>query len=239
MRKNVKSEKVIRAMAIGISAMLMASSPLTTLAAEPGEGSGDNNNDSIQEEKPAGVCDEAQAAAESAGGAVNVAETDADTVKSDVKENVKAGEAGTDSEGNDLAEAVIKAAENVEDANAKDGTPLADAETAIDNTDIKLAEAEANDEKSDATLGEAKDAAGDASTIASDMKDAMDEAEKKVDEIKNATTITDANAAYDELEKTAEAAEKDFNTKLEEYNTAKDKYDEAVAKIKEYILSLQ
>ena len=37
MRKNSKNEKVIRAMAIGISAMLMASSPLTALAAE-GEG---------------------------------------------------------------------------------------------------------------------------------------------------------------------------------------------------------
>ena len=34
MRKNSKNEKVIRAMAIGISAMLMASSPLTALAAE-------------------------------------------------------------------------------------------------------------------------------------------------------------------------------------------------------------
>lgn len=32
MRKNSKNEKVIRAMAIGISAMLMASSPLTALA---------------------------------------------------------------------------------------------------------------------------------------------------------------------------------------------------------------
>ena len=37
MRKNSKNEKVIRAMAVGISAMLMASSPLTALAAE-GEG---------------------------------------------------------------------------------------------------------------------------------------------------------------------------------------------------------
>lgn len=34
MRKNSKNEKVIRAMAIGISAMLMASSPLTALAAK-------------------------------------------------------------------------------------------------------------------------------------------------------------------------------------------------------------
>ena len=44
MRKNSKNEKVIRAMAIGISAMLMASSPLTALAAE-GEGTTPEGND--------------------------------------------------------------------------------------------------------------------------------------------------------------------------------------------------
>lgn len=236
MRKNVKSEKVIRAMAIGISAMLMASSPLTALAAEPGEGSDDNNNDSIQEEKPAGVCDEAQAAAKSAEAQVKAAEADAETVKRDVAQNVEAGEAGTDSKGKDLAQAVIDAAENVEnvnaeDVNAEDGTPLADAKTAIGNTNTQLDVAEANDELSDAALDEAKDAADDASTIASDMKDAMDEAETKVgeqlNEIKNATTTTDANAAYDELEETAKKAEEDFNTKLEAYDEAKKNYEDA------------
>lgn len=233
MRRNVKNEKVIRAMAIGISAMLMASSPLTTLAAEPGEGSDDNK---YENKTPDGVCDEAQTAAENASGAVNDAETDADTVKNDVKKNVVAGEAGTDSEGNDLAQAVIDAAENVEnvnaeDVNAEDGTPLADAKTAIGNTNTQLDVAEANDELSDAALDEAKDAADDASTIASDMKDAMDEAETKVDEqldeIKNATTTTDANAAYDELEETAKKAEEDFNTKLEAYDEAKKNYEDA------------
>lgn len=44
MRKNSKNEKVIRAMAIGISAMLMASSPLTALAAE-GEGNSSEGNE--------------------------------------------------------------------------------------------------------------------------------------------------------------------------------------------------
>lgn len=44
MRKNSKNEKVIRAMAIGISAMLMASSPLTALAAE-GEGTTPEGNE--------------------------------------------------------------------------------------------------------------------------------------------------------------------------------------------------
>ena len=46
MRKNSKNEKVIRAMAIGISAMLMASSPLTALAAE-GEGNSSEGNEDM------------------------------------------------------------------------------------------------------------------------------------------------------------------------------------------------
>lgn len=228
MRKNVKSEKVIRAMAIGISAMLMASSPLTALAAEPGEGSDDNK---YENKTPDGVCDEAQKAAESASDAVNEAETDADTVKNDVKENVVAGEAGTDSEGNNLAQDVIDAAELVENETDEKGSSLGEVETEIIVAGDQLDVAEANDELSDAALDEAKDAADDASTIASDMKDAMDEAETKVDEqldeIKNATTTTDANAAYDELEETAKKAEEDFNTKLEAYDEAKKNYEDA------------
>ena len=53
MRKNSKNEKVIRAMAIGISAMLMASSPLTALAAE-GEGNSSEGNEdkNITHRKP-------------------------------------------------------------------------------------------------------------------------------------------------------------------------------------------
>ncbi len=57
MRKNSKNEKVIRAMAIGISAMLMASSPLTALAAE-GEGNSSEGNEdkNITVTPEAGVC---------------------------------------------------------------------------------------------------------------------------------------------------------------------------------------
>lgn len=71
MRKNSKNEKVIRAMAIGISAMLMASSPLTALAAE-GEGNSSEGNEdkNITVTPEAGVCDQAEAAAKDADKAV-------------------------------------------------------------------------------------------------------------------------------------------------------------------------
>ena len=38
MKKNIVNDKVIRAMAIGISAMLATATPMTALAAEEGEG---------------------------------------------------------------------------------------------------------------------------------------------------------------------------------------------------------
>lgn len=82
MRKNSKNEKVIRAMAIGISAMLMASSPLTALAAE-GEGTTPEGNDdhNIVVTPEAGIADQAQAAAKEADKAVETAEKSATDVK--------------------------------------------------------------------------------------------------------------------------------------------------------------
>ena len=116
MKKNVKNDKVIRAMAIGISAMLAKSSPMTAMAAEgTPDTDGDDNISVVTPEE--GVADAAQAAAKSASDAV-------DTVKDHVKDSVEAGEAGKDSEGKDLAQAVIDAA--------------ADATTAIAYTDTQL-----------------------------------------------------------------------------------------------------
>lgn len=232
MKRKVVNEKVIRAMAIGISAMLATATPMTVMAAEgEGDPEGGNSNEAEQTtNSEAGVCDAAQKAADAA-------QESAGTVKTDVETNVSAGEV-KDSEGKDLAQEVINAAEKVENKTIEDGTPLADAETDITNTKIQLDTAETNDGLSDSALGEATDAATNAGTIAEDLNKAMDDANAKVDEqlddIQNATTITGANAAYDELASTASAAQEEFNTKLEEYNAAKDAYDAAVADVKKY-----
>ena len=67
MRKNIKNDKVIRAMAIGISAMLMASSPLTALAAEGERTTPDGNDDNnITVTPEAGIADQAWDAADKA-----------------------------------------------------------------------------------------------------------------------------------------------------------------------------
>ena len=228
MRKNSKNEKVIRAMAIGISAMLMASSPLTALAAE-GEGTTPEGNEdkNITVTPEAGIADKA----------VETAEKSATDVKSEVADQVVAGEA-KDTQGKDLSQAVLDANVKVEDKTVEGGSSLKDAESAVESADTKLGVAEANDKLSDAELNKATDAAANAGQTAAEAKDAMQAAQNKVngqiENIKDAASITDANAAYEEVKTTVDQAQADFDAKLGEYNTAKTAYEEAAQKVAAY-----
>ena len=238
MRKNSKNEKVIRAMAIGISAMLMASSPLTALAAE-GEGTTPEGNEdkNITVTPEAGIADQAQAAAKEADKAVETAEKSATDVKSEVADQVVAGEA-KDTQGKDLSQAVLDANAKVEDKTVEGGSSLKDAESAVENADTALGVAEAKDKLSDAELDKAAEEADKAGQTAEEAKDAMQAAQDKVngqiENIKDAASITDANAAYEEAKKTADQAQADFDAKLGEYNTAKTAYEEAAQKVAAY-----
>lgn len=238
MRKNSKNEKVIRAMAIGISAMLMASSPLTALAAE-GEGNSSEGNEdkNITVTPEAGVCDQAEAAAKDADKAVEGAEKSAADVKAEVVDKVAAGDV-KDAKGKDLSQDILDANAKVEDKTVKDGSSLKDAESAVENADTALGVAEANDKLSDAELNKATDAAANAGQTAAEAKDAMQASQDKVngqiENIKDAASITDANAAYEEVKTTVDQAQADFDAKLGEYNTAKTAYEEAAQKVADY-----
>ncbi len=238
MRKNSKNEKVIRAMAIGISAMLMASSPLTALAAE-GEGNSSEGNEdkNITVTPEAGVCDQAEAVAKDADKAVEGAEKSAADVKAEVVDKVAAGDV-KDAEGKDLSQDILDANAKVEDKTVKDGSSLKDAESAVENADTALGVAEANDKLSDAELNKAADAAANAGQTAAEAKDAMQASQDKVngqiENIKGAASITDANAAYEEVKTTVDQAQADFDAKLGEYNTAKTAYEEAAQKVADY-----
>ena len=238
MRKNSKNEKVIRAMAIGISAMLMASSPLTALAAE-GEGNSSEGNEdkNITVTPEAGVCDQAEAVAKDADKAVEGAEKSAADVKAEVVDKVAAGDV-KDAEGKDLSQDILDANAKVEDKTVKDGSSLKDAESAVENADTTLGVAEANDKLSDAELNKAADAAANAGQTAAEAKDAMQASQDKVngqiENIKDAASITDANAAYEEVKTTVDQAQADFDAKLGEYNTAKAAYEEAAQKVAAY-----
>lgn len=238
MRKNSKNEKVIRAMAIGISAMLMASSPLTALAAE-GEGNSSEGNEdkNITVTPEAGVCNQAEAVAKDADKAVEGAEKSAADVKAEVVDKVAAGDV-KDAEGKDLSQDILDANAKVEDKTVKDGSSLKDAESAVENADTTLGVAEANDKLSDAELNKAADAAANAGQTAAEAKDAMQASQDKVngqiENIKDAASITDANAAYEEVKTTVDQAQADFDAKLGEYNTAKAAYEEAAKKLADY-----
>lgn len=238
MRKNSKNEKVIRAMAIGISAMLMASSPLTALAAE-GEGNSSEGNEdkNITVTPEAGVCDQAEAVAKDADKAVEGAEKSAADVKAEVVDKVAAGDV-KDAGGKDLSQDILDANAKVEDKTVEDGSSLKDAESAVENADTALGVAEANDKLSDAELNKAADAAANAGQTAAEAKDAMQASQDKVngqiENIKDAASITDANAAYEEVKTTVDQAQADFDAKLGEYNTAKAAYEEAAQKVADY-----
>ena len=238
MRKNSKNEKVIRAMAIGISAMLMASSPLTALAAE-GEGNSSEGNEdkNITVTPEAGVCDQAEAAAKDADKAVEGAEKSAADVKAEVVDKVAAGDV-KDAGGKDLSQDILDANAKVEDKTVEDGSSLKDAESAVENADTALGVAEANDKLSDAELNKAADAAANAGQTAAEAKDAMQASQDKVngqiENIKDAASITDANVAYEEVKTTVDQAQADFDAKLGEYNTAKAAYEEAAQKVADY-----
>ena len=236
MKRKVVNEKVIRAMAIGISAMLATATPMTVMAAE---GEGDN-----PEAPQAGgseaevniVVDDAQAAGKSAEAGVEAAEKPVETVTGDVETQVVTGEAGTDAEGKDLAQTVIDAAADL--AGDATGNDLTKADTNIKTTDVNLDAAEGAIVSSDSSLAKAEEAYDDASDAANEAVKAVTEANEAIDakagDISNAETIDEANAAYDELVAIADEAEETFNTKLEEYNEAKSAYESAAADVEKY-----
>lgn len=215
-----------------------SASPLTALAAE-GEGNSSEGNEdkNITVTPEAGVCDQAEAAAKDADKAVEGAEKSAADVKAEVVDKVAAGDV-KDAGGKDLSQDILDANAKVEDKTVEDGSSLKDAESAVENADTALGVAEANDKLSDAELNKAADAAANAGQTAAEAKDAMQASQDKVngqiENIKDAASITDANAAYEEVKTTVDQAQADFDAKLGEYNTAKAAYEEAAKKLADY-----
>ena len=235
MKRKVVNEKVIRAMAIGISAMLATATPMTAMAAE---GEGDNPEAPQAGGSEAEVhtdVDAAQAAGESAETGVEAAVTPVKDVTVDVNKQVVKGEAGTD-EGKDLAQAVKDAAGDL--AGDATGNDLTKADTTIETTTDNLDAAEGAIVSSDSSLDKAEDAYDDASDAAKEAVNTVNKANDAIDakagDISNAETIDEANAAYDELVDIADEAEKTFNTKLDEYNEAKSAYESAAADVENY-----
>ena len=230
-RKNLTNKKVVKAVSLSLAAV-MASSPMTALAEELNAADTSDNTLDVTEDNSSEICNNAQDAADEAKNAVGTSNLSTDTVKDDVKNTVKSDDVVDDSTGEDLSQAVIDAANNV------DTTNLTDTNTAINNTDIQLDLAETNDTLADQEADKATDAADKANTAAGEANDILAEANDKVDsqldDIQNATSAEDAKNAYDALENTVSEAQSDFNDKLASYNEAKKAAEDAAAKVAEY-----
>lgn len=192
-------------------------------------------NKNITVTPEAGIADQAQAAAKEAATEAKKAEDKAYEVKAEVQEGTKDAETEV---GEQLAGDIWKANANIEAKTSENGAPIDNAKTDIANADTALDVAEAKDKLSDAELNKAADAAANAGQTAAEAKDAMQDAQKKVDgqieNIKDAASISDANAAYEEVKTTVDQAQADFDAKLGEYNTAKTAYEEAAQKVADY-----
>ncbi|MCQ2535744.1 MAG: hypothetical protein MJ110_02115 [Lachnospiraceae bacterium] len=218
MKKKMANDKVIRAMAIGISAVLATAQPMTAFAAEPD--SGDAGNNGVESEAKVSVEDVKSAVGndktvddavtqagvvEEAAEEAKVAETEA----TELKENVAAADADMD-----------KAFKNVE---------------AVDKAEDKLIEGK---EEADNVVKSITENAAEAHAT-------VEEASKNVDtydvEIKNATSIAEANTAYENIivevsnaEEACEEAKKkhaelmsDYDKALDEIKIAKKAYEDA------------
>ena len=236
MKRKVVNEKVIRAMAIGISAMLATATPMTAMAAEVEGDNPEAPQAGGSEAEVNTVVDAAQAAGESAEASVEAAKEPVGIVTGDVETKVVPGEAGTDAKGNDLAQVVIDAAADL--AGDATGNDLTKADTTIETTADNLDAAEGAIVSSDSSLNKAQNAVNNANNAANEavetVTDANDAIDAKAGDISNAETIDEANAAYDELVDIADEAEKTFNTKLDEYNEAKSAYESAAADVEKY-----
>ena len=232
-KKELTNKKVVRAIALGLSAVMLTT-PMTAMASDNVTPQNDDDNNNIENQEQQSEVKEAASAADEA---IDTATSATSTVKADVL-NVVPGEAGFDTDDNDLAQDVIDAAADVENAGSKDGASIADADTAVANADTQIDKAEANADLAAGAVSDVAGAVADANTAAGEAADIADKAVKDVaaetENIKNATTIADANAAYAATEAVVEQAKTDFEAKKAEYDSAKSEYDAAVAKVAEY-----
>lgn len=240
------SKNVIRSLSVGLAAMMALSTPIATFAEDVDAQNGDGetpeeSTTSVSTQKPAAeqVKDiqdgSAKTAAESTTEAKEAVDNAVDTARND--------NSGADQEIRDAAGVL----DSVANGSVESGTKGNVAESAVENTIAQIEKAEEAAEKTDAALDKANEKAEEANTIADDAakeqqeaKDALDEATGKIE---SATTVDEAQNAYNEVtgivgdaQAAYETAKAAYDSKVAEYNAALDElkaaqeaYDAAVA----------
>lgn len=253
MRKN---NNVIKALAVGLSAAMLLN-PMAALAdelpVEPADNDNDGKNIEVESEKETTVADAAATLAETAkdthdlyGSGSNhdiqvpftpiVAKADLGSVDNVIRDTDALLATGSDkdikaAEG-ELAVGVHDTEGIVKTEEAKIGGELfamQGFEVAYDTTD-NLANTAANNGNKAVSDGDA--AADTAEKIAEDVSANMAEYQEKIDTdkeiIKNATTIAEANAAYEDISANVAAADVSANAAEEAFGDAKNAYDKAL-----------
>ena len=202
MRKDIKTNKVVKALAIGLAASMAMSQPISVMAESAPVDSNDGAKDNAVAEKmeaskveASAICDGAQDAVENAQEVVAVVPESEEVVA-------------------DLTSIEGKLEETEMDIVVANGTNAA-ADKMVDET--KKAELEAG-----AIADEMQAIVDDTDRIA----------DEKIDDIKTATSIADANAANADLVAAVEAAEEKLADRTAAYDAAVEAYDKAVAEVK-------
>lgn len=227
MRREVKNNKVLKAMAAGIAVMItLTSMPIDSFADEAGGASQDpgaSANNTAQD-IDGGIADAAQEAEEEASDAIESANEATDAV---------AAEASADSFSDDEFADDIKNVDDALDGFAQD-KPFDGFDTDLTGVEAGLIAAEVSDlAGEDAALG-ALNAAEDAVKAANAAEGAMTAAAAAVkaqtDIVDNATDSATAKQAVASIKDIIDQVNEEIAAKQSAYDEAKKAYDEAVAK---------
>lgn len=227
MRRKTTNKKVLQAISIGLSAMIAVSSmPMEALAAEnPNEDPNSPEpvveNGTVQTDVADAAQDAAQDAADAIDKAIDATNTAAGAVdnaglnKSDTKDNNQTNQSYTEDLKDDAQN--ITGGDGTGDLISPTGIITADEGIVNDLDDLEIYDGAAND-----VVGAAKDTATDLQTtgnaVISDVNTANQNIADGIIDINSATTIQEAQNAYDALQTLVTDTNNKFNTAQTDYN---------------------
>lgn len=230
------NNKILKAISIGIATM-MAMNPITALAEEISEGTMPEGTDTELELESESQSAEEQVAetAAQAEAAINwatVSGGDAVTNILDTDTGVQDGEVVVEgAEGNDI-DLSAQAKDAAEEFAADGMDSLADAQVDADDAEQNMVAADAAADTAQGEMVKADTAADTAEEIADDAEALVEQANQDMqdgmDDITNAETVEDAQAAYDAVEQIKNDAQADFDEKKTAFDNAKKDYEDAV-----------
>ncbi|MDO5126890.1 MAG: hypothetical protein Q4D54_03975 [Eubacteriales bacterium] len=212
MKKQV-TKKVVKAMAIGVSALAASSvSAMTSMANDKNE-----TTDDLAEET---ASEKVNSAVDEANSAVTDAKESGDALITGIETTDGVDDAVTDSKDAFNEEANVEA----EDKTLA-GDAVNEADKQVDNAIDAAGDTEAAMKDADSKA----DAAGDAADQAADaVSGAQADIDAYIEAIQNATTIEDANAAYDNVKNAVSSAQTAVSDAKKTYDEAKADYDAAI-----------